>query len=272
MKNNLIMILLICFVHLTYASEIKVMTYNIRYNNPGDGENAWPLRKEKVKEILQKADCDIYCFQEALHGQVKDLAAILPGYDAYGKGRDNGKKAGEYSVIFVRKNRFKILEQDQFWLSPTPEKPGSKGWDAAITRICTWIKLRDNVTGKDCLLFNTHFDHRGKMARLESAKLVLKRADSLGGKIPFILAGDLNTKPETDVYRTLQSTMEDCAQNKKALPFTCCGFSVVSTECSRIDYILVRGVKGTADYEVINTNDGKNYPSDHLPVCVKIVL
>lgn len=254
------------------ATEIKIMTYNIRYNNAGDGENAWPLRKDKVKDILVKADCDVYCFQEALHGQVKDLMEMLPGYTAYGKGRDNGKKAGEYSVIFVRKNRFNVYKQGQFWLSPTPEKPGSKGWDAAITRICTWIKLQDTQTGKDFLLFNTHFDHRGKIARYESAKLILQRADSLGKDLPFILAGDLNVRPETDVYRTLRSKLEDCAQSKKALPYTYCGFSVVSTECSRIDYIMVKGVTGTADYEVINTNDGRNYPSDHLPVSVKIVL
>ena len=125
---------------------VQVMTFNIRYNNPDDGENAWPYRKDRVAEIM--AEADLIGVQEALNDQLVDLETRLPGFDWFGVGRADGKAEGEFSAIFYRKSRFELLDHDTFWLSETPSVVGSVGWDAALERIATWGKLRDRATGR----------------------------------------------------------------------------------------------------------------------------
>ena len=124
---------------VSQAIDLKVMTWNIRYNNTDDGENAWPLRKSHVTELILFHAPDVIGMQEALLGQVNDIASHLPGYDWVGVGRDDGKNAGEYAPIFYDSRRFQLKEQGWFWLSETPEVP-SRGWDAALPRICTYIR------------------------------------------------------------------------------------------------------------------------------------
>jgi len=148
---------------------LHVMTWNIRYDNPGDGENAWPHRKDWVAEIIRREKADIIGLQEVLKGQLDDLTQRLPEMVAYGVGRDDGKMKGEYAPILYRRDRFELLDKSTFWLSKTPDVSGSKDWDAALTRIASWVKLKDKQTGKVFYFINTHFDHRGAEARLQSA-------------------------------------------------------------------------------------------------------
>ncbi len=155
------------------------MTYNIRNSNALDGENKWTLRKEKLIALIKKANPDILGTQEVLPKQRKDLKKALPEYHVDGAGRNNGKQAGEHSCIFFKQEKYERIASGNFWLSETPDVPGSKSWDAAITRICSWVKLKDKKTGKMLFAFNTHFDHKGKTARLESARLVMKMIDSI---------------------------------------------------------------------------------------------
>ena len=152
----------------------KVMTFNIRLNTPVDGPNQWPHRKTFAASMIRFHHADITGLQEAMKDQVDDLTALLPEYDWFGIGRDDGKEAGEFMAIFYRKDRFEVLEQSTFWLSETPETV-SKGWDAMCFRVVTWGKFKDKVTGKIFFLFNTHFDHVCEIARRESAKLLLQR-------------------------------------------------------------------------------------------------
>src|SRR5690606_27741142 len=114
-------------------------------------------------------EADIFNVQEALPEQMDDLTAAFPGFDHVGVGRDDGIRSGEHMGIFYKKARFTKIQDGMFWLSPTPEKPGM-GWDAACNRTCTWIKLKDNITGKKFFILNTHLDHRGNTAREEGAK------------------------------------------------------------------------------------------------------
>ncbi len=150
-------------------SLVRVVSYNIRYNNPGDGEHAWPLRADRVANLLRFYNPDLFGLQEALQGQIDDLVARLPQYAWFGVGRDDGRSAGEGTPIFYRRDRFTLLDQGTFWLSETPEVPGSKSWDAAITRIATWGRFVDRTTGTRFLYLNTHFDHIGQTARERSA-------------------------------------------------------------------------------------------------------
>ena len=149
-------------------SKFSVMTFNIRLNTPVDSNNAWEYRKDKVSSQVKFYDVDILGIQEGLIGQVNDLKQSLNSYEFAGVGRDDGKVQGEFSGLFINRKKFKVLDSGTFWLSLQPEVPGSKSWDAAITRVCTWALLQDNDKKHKCYVFNTHLDHMGKIARLES--------------------------------------------------------------------------------------------------------
>ncbi|HLP52107.1 MAG TPA: endonuclease/exonuclease/phosphatase family protein, partial [Chitinophagales bacterium] len=191
----------------------------------------------------------------------------------FGAGRNNGKHAGEHSAIFYKSDKYEQVEGGNFWLSQTPGVPGSKSWDAAITRICTWVKLKDKETGKELLVFNTHFDHRGKVARRNSAALLRMFVDSLAGNLPVIVTGDFNFGPDDAAYTIMSRVGEDKVQlsdsyTQGALPYTDCGFEVSNTNCHRIDYIWYSPHFSKSNYLVHTDNNGTYYPSDHLPVSV----
>jgi endonuclease/exonuclease/phosphatase family metal-dependent hydrolase len=183
---------------------INAMSFNIRYDNPKDNENAWPNRKEMVAATIRFHQTDIAGLQEALDHQVKDLEALLPEYGWFGVGRDDGRNKGEYAPVFFRKGRFTVVHWDTFWLSDTPDKP-AKAWDAALPRIVTWGKIQDIWTGKIFFFFNTHFDHVGETAREKSAKLLQKKIAEISEDFPVILTGDFNCTEKENPYKTLTS-------------------------------------------------------------------
>jgi endonuclease/exonuclease/phosphatase family metal-dependent hydrolase len=275
MKNHFFKLFFV-FLSITSAGQsLNVMSYNIRYDNPGDGINRWNSRNDKMYALLTKYDPDLLGVQEALNHQLKDIQANLPQYDFVGVGRDDGKEKGEYSAIFFKKDRFEVLEQNTFWLSETPEKPGSKNWDAAITRVATWARLRDKKNSREFLIINTHFDHVGKEARKKSAELLKVKADVLAKDLPVIITGDFNCTRDESPYRVMmdKSNLEltDPAP-KNDPPGTFCNFGVNSQPCRAIDYVFYTKHWALESYNVYDDNDGKNYPSDHLPVQTKVSL
>lgn len=254
---------------------MRVMSFNIRYDNKADGENAWPHRRDWVAEVIREEKVDIVGLQEALGRQVKDLEERLPDYAWFGAGRDDGKAQGEMVPVFYKKDRFEVLDSGHFWLSTTPEVPGSKGWDAAITRMVTWLKLKDKSTGKSLLFANTHFDHVGVEARKESAKLALEKLPKLAGGLPVVLTGDFNSLPSSAAYATLTGKQSvatwllvDSRKASKTEPTgpdsTWNGFERIRPE-QQIDFIFTRGLN-TESHAILETiRDGK-FASDHLPV------
>jgi endonuclease/exonuclease/phosphatase family metal-dependent hydrolase len=258
------------------------MTFNIRYNNPNDGENAWPKRKEPVANLVRFHQVDLLGVQEALKEQMDDLAQLLTEFNWIGLGRDDGREKGEYSAILFRKDRFALLQQQTFWLSATPEQPGSIGWDAAITRVCTWGKFKDRQTGKIFFLFNTHFDHIGQRARVESARLILQNVQALVKTAPAIITGDFNANETSLVYETMTAgatqpihRLRD-ARVISQLPhygplWTFHGFGAAA-ERPLIDYIFGNArVTVLRHTTIAEANDGR-YASDHLPVMAEVVL
>ena len=269
---TLLLILFLCFS--LHAQEIKVMTYNIRYDNPGDGPNQWSKRKHKVIDLIKKYDPDIIGVQEALHHQLLDIENQLMGYEFFGAGRDDGKQKGEYSAIFIKKNRFDVINENTFWLSQTPDVPGSKHWDAAITRVVTWGRLQDRQSKKSFIMINTHFDHIGKESRKQSAAIIKDSAAVIGKDLPVIITGDFNFTRDQPPYEVMmdESPLRIIDTAPAKAPGTACGFEVGSRPCTAIDYIFHSPHFKSEDYEVIQDNDGKFYPSDHLPVIVSLSL
>ncbi|HEU5290359.1 MAG TPA: endonuclease/exonuclease/phosphatase family protein [Cyclobacteriaceae bacterium] len=272
--RNLILLALFFSLTDSQAQSIKIMTYNIRYDNPGDGVNAWPKRIEKVTGLIRKHNPDVIGVQEALHHQLEDLVKVLPDYSYVGVGRDDGKKKGEYSAILFRNSRFGLLSDSTLWLSETPQVPGSKSWDAAITRLVTIAKFFDKELKTDFIVLNTHFDHIGKEARLNSGAQIAGIVASSRTKveIPILVTGDFNCERSEEAYRNV--TIKDLTDTKPANDSTgtYCGFEVGKMECKPIDYIFYTKEWLLKNYLVITDNDGTHYPSDHLPVMTEFEL
>lgn len=269
LKQLLFAFLFIAFTAASKAQEIKVITYNIRYNNPADGENSWPNRKASVDSIFKQYDADVYCLQEVLHSQLLDLQSMLNGYSWVGVGRDDGKEAGEHSPIFYKANKYSLINSGTFWLSPTPTIAGSKGWDAALPRICTWVQLKNISNGKVFCVFNTHFDHQGKKARQESVSLILSTTRAVADSLPILFAGDLNSEPNSRAYKMILCNRKygfTDSYRKQAGNCTFTGFKVNSSTCKRLDFIFYNNHFNLTQYHIIKNQRGIYYPSDHLPV------
>jgi endonuclease/exonuclease/phosphatase family metal-dependent hydrolase len=266
----------------TAASSIRVMTFNIRYDEPRDGVNAWPNRKALVASMIRFHHADLIGVQEALKHQMDELSALLQEYSWVGVGRADGKTGGEYSAIFYRKSRFKSLGSATFWLSETPNTP-STGWDAALPRIVTWIKLRDLTTGKTFFHFNTHFDHRGEKARTESARLLLNRINQLDRNLPVVVTGDFNFTADADGYSVLVG--KESASSKSALldgryvseqghygPTSSFNDFKALVPEKKIDYVFVKGNIRVLQHGVLSETWYGRFPSDHCPVLAEIVI
>lgn len=278
MKKINIFILFSFIMQITLAqksSTINIATYNIRYDNPGDSLNAWPNRKENVKALIRFHEFDIFGTEEGLINQIKDIAE-LKEFAYTGKGRDDGKEAGEHSAIFYRKDRFQLLESGDFWLSETPDKPG-KGWDArCCNRICSWGKFKDLLSKKEFYFFCVHFDHEGIIARQESGKLMVKKITEIAKQTTAICVGDFNSTPETEQIQALQTILGDAYKVTETEPYGPVGtfnaFKFNAPMKYRIDYIFVsKGVK-VLKYGVLTDAKDQRYPSDHQPVMIKAIL
>ena len=256
------------------------MSFNIRYDEPRDGVNAWPNRKQKVADVIRFHKADIVGVQEALLSQLRDLEMLLPDFAWCGVGRDDGKEAGEYSAILYRKSRSRLLKTETFWLSPEPDKPGSKGWDAAYPRIVTWARFRDQVSGRTFYHFNTHFDHRGERARVESASLILRRVGEIAGGQPFLLTGDFNVRDDTEAYKTLKagtSSIHITDARHATLNGHFGGDSTFNDfkelqPGNKIDYIFIRDGIRVLEHGVLSDRWNGLWASDHLPVIAEIII
>lgn len=268
MKTIKLLLLLLC---TSAAFGQSFMTYNLRYDNPNDGINKWVLRKDQVRELIVNYSPDIFGTQEGLHHQLEYLDDHLEKYSYLGVGRDDGKREGEYCAIFYNHDKYKVLEESTFWLSTTPEEI-SVGWDAVLERICTYALFEDKKSGKQFLVFNAHFDHVGKKAQYESAKLIVEKIKKRNQKnIPVILMGDLNLKPESEAIQFLAKNLLDSHLQTDNIQNigTFNAFKHGDPVKDRIDYIFVDRSTKVKSYQIIDDQFKGRFPSDHLPVMIE---
>jgi endonuclease/exonuclease/phosphatase family metal-dependent hydrolase len=257
------------------SSRIKVMSWNIRLDTENDGPSQWKYRKDALCNVVTLQSPDVLGVQEALHNQMKDMRKQLKGYRSLGVARDDGKKAGEYSAIFYNRKRVKAIRSGTYWLSETPDIPGSRGWDAACNRVVTWAEFREKSSGKHFVMFNTHFDHMGDTARVESAILIISKAGSIAGKLPVILTGDLNVTDKHRAYRiltypenevVLSDTRVRAEAEIKGPDFTFVGFDPEFVPTQLIDYIFATWDFNVISNHILDFRQNLPYFSDHLPV------
>ena len=266
--------------------ELSVLTFNIRYNTPADGEDAWPRRKAMAAGVIRGHAADTVGLQEALKGQIDDLLAALPGYAIVGVGRDDGKEKGEYSAILYRTDRLRVLESGTFWLSETPEVPGSKSWATACTRVCTWARFEDRAAGRSFYHFNTHLDHQSQEARLNGAKLIAGRIAGRPHPDAVIVTGDLNAGEENPAVRTFTAPRAEApgafidtfraAHPAERHVGTFHAFDgtpgAKGSTREKIDYVLVSPGWSTRSAAIDTTSQNGRYPSDHFPVAAVVAL
>lgn len=277
MKRLIYLLAAVAFTACGSATSLSVMTFNMRYDNPEDGENNWRFRRERVAEVIKAQDVDVLGTQELLSNQFNDLSGLLTGYQGVGVGRLDGAESGEYCAVFFKKERFTLLDSGTFWLSETPEVVGSLGWDGACERIATWVVLRDR-DGRELFFIDTHLDHVGQVARDEGVSLLMKRIETLSGGRPVILTGDFNSEPESSVVAHVQK--DGVLRDAKAIAAQRSGTDWSFSDFGRIpeaerpllDYIFVSGDIEAVRYEVLpDTFDG-GYVSDHAPVMAVVKI
>ncbi|HUH54814.1 MAG TPA: endonuclease/exonuclease/phosphatase family protein [Rhodanobacter sp.] len=245
---------------------LKVMTFNVRV--PVDsGMNAWANRRELMVKVILAEHPDVLGTQELTEEQGEYLAAHLPGYAWFGQGRDGGSK-GEHMGVFYRTDRLQVERSGDFWLSDTPDVPGSKTWGQPYPRMVTWARFRFRDGGGSFAYFNTHFPYRLEdvHARMLSADMILTRIAGLPADERVILAGDFNCGPETPVHQELTRTLQDAwlTSPRRAGPDKTF-HNFTGTPDRRIDWILSRGFK-VLDVQTVDAHEGPRYPSDHFPV------
>ena len=276
--KKLIIFVSLLFLAMAYGKAedkevLKIATFNLRMDTPSDGENAWFHRKDMVNDLIRFYGFDLFGTQEGFTHQLNDILR-LSDYRFIGVGRDDGKDAGEHCAIFYRSDRFKVLDQGDFWLSEHPEKPG-RGWDGTCcNRICTWGKFEDLKNHKQFYFFNVHYEYEGDVARRESSNLMISRIKSIAGNQPVFLTGDFNAFPTEEPIRILNDSgfLNDSYKITKEAPFgpvcTYHGYdSTIKTE-ERPDYIWVTDSIQIDKYGVLTNTLYGHTPSDHFPVMV----
>jgi len=251
--------------------EVAAMTYNVRYGSARDGPDSWPLRRELALDVLRRRAPDVVGMQEVLAFQRAEFLAACPGYAAVGVGRE-ADGSGEACPIFYRSGRFALVASGTFWLSATPDLPGSRGWDASLPRVCTWALFEERGGGR-FQVFNVHFDHLGATARLESARLVAARIAVRRPAHPALLLGDLNAGEDSEPVRALHGLVDTfrALHPDSTEVGTFHGFRG-GTDGAKIDFVLATPAVGVLGAEIVRDEDGGRFPSDHYPVAARVLI
>jgi endonuclease/exonuclease/phosphatase family metal-dependent hydrolase len=260
---------------------LTVMSFNIRYGDARDGENAWPHRRDLLFDVIREADADLVGLQEALHSQIREITKAVPIYGVIGVGRDDGRRAGEYTAILFRKDRFHVADAGTFWFSDTPDVPGSTSWGNRITRICTWARFIDR-NGRGFWHFNLHLDHQSQPSRERSAEMLRERiaTRSFPGE-PVVVTGDFNVGEKNPALHSLVGAADGPGlfvdtfrvRHPDATDVgTYTGFKYGSVSGDKIDYVLVQPGTDVLGAEIVRTSRDERYPSAHFPVTARVRL
>ncbi|MBA3700200.1 MAG: endonuclease/exonuclease/phosphatase family protein [Planctomycetes bacterium] len=266
----------------TPVSALTVMSFNVRYGTAKDGDNHWDQRKDLCASRVTHFNPDVLGLQESLAFQNEFILAQCPGYTAVGVARDDGKQAGEFSTLLLRTARFTIVESGTFWLSETPEVPGSKSWDSSLPRIATWAKVQDKLAGdRPVLVINTHFDHKGNVARKEAAKVIRRFITAQAAGAAVIVTGDFNSAPGSEQYHTLTDRGADgielhdaYADVYRAKPEANEGTAHAFKDAPvtpRIDWILHSPAFRATSASIDRHREGPLFPSDHYAVVATLM-
>lgn len=256
------------------TSPLEVMSYNIRTGNARDGLDAWDVRKERTVQLIRKYNPDLIGVQEAHNFQIADLQKAMPGYAVVGSGRGDGRAGNEFSAIMFDTARLQLLRSETFWLSDTPDTPGTSHWGNRIMRICTWAHFHDLKTGKFFYHFNTHFDHISQPSRVKSAELILKRSRNILPEDPVIITGDFNAGEDNPAIKAMLAGGYRDSFRVLHPDETNVGTTNAFRETrqpNKIDYIFIDNAWEVNAAKIPDDKINGRWPSDHLPVTATLI-
>lgn len=275
MKRLALLLLAACIAVPGLAANsrpVKLISYNLRYGEADDGSNSWMLRRQATPQMIRQEAPDVFGLQEALNNQLEYIDTECPQYARVGVGRDDGDKKGETMAIYYLRDRFDLLDSGTLWLSETPDTV-SRGWDGDCNRTMTWVKLRDKTSKKEFYYFNTHLDHRGRIAREESVLLIVKQIKQIAGrKTPVVLGGDFNSPVESPIFKPLAKFMSSARRKARKTDNkgTFNGFGS-APDTIVIDHLYFRRLK-CQEFSTLDGNYGAPYISDHYPIAMTFKL
>ncbi len=262
------------------AVRLRVMTFNLRYAS-NSKPNAWPDRRAVVKNAILTNAPDIVGTQEGLYRQLRDIAEDLPTYTWIGEGREGGSR-GEFMAVFYKRDRLDPIAYGHFWLSDTPNVVGSRSWGNGIPRMVTWVQFREISSGRDFILWNTHFDHQSQPAREKSAELLISEIRRRNPTFPMVVTGDFNQGQDNIVHQTMVGKVEgelqltdawDAAEKREGTQIgTWNGWKGPNDDTRRIDWILISPEFKSHSAQVVLYKEGEQWPSDHFPVMAELSL
>lgn len=246
---------------------LRVMSFNVRTPADTEAGKRWEDRRDSMVALIQQTHPQVIGTQELTPPQASYLASHLQGFRWFGQGRRGGE-GDEHMGVFYDASALVLVESGDFWLSDTPEVPGSISWGHPYPRMVTWGLFERRADGRRFYLFNTHLPYRAEdePARVRGAKLLLSRLASLPHDIPVVLTGDFNTEPGGDTWRTLTATLHDArgeATQVKGPRLTFHDFTGKGQQ--QLDWILLRGFTAT-DFATLDARPNGVLPSDHFPV------
>jgi endonuclease/exonuclease/phosphatase family metal-dependent hydrolase len=259
------------------AQPLRVMTFNIRYGTAPDSNNAWQLRRPLTFQVIRDFQPSVLGVQEALRFQLDEIEAALGNYAEAGVGRDDGAQRGEYSAILFDRRRLELLDHATFWLSDTPQTPGSMTWGNHYPRIVTWARFRDRSSGDTFYVFNTHWDHESQPSRERSAALLTERIKQRAHpNDPVLVTGDFNSGEDNPAFQALLRSGLGLYDSFRAVQPSATGtgtFHAFKGDRSgpKIDAILASQQWRTLNAGIILLSDNGRYPSDHFPVTATLV-
>jgi endonuclease/exonuclease/phosphatase family metal-dependent hydrolase len=255
------------------SGTLDVMTFNVRYPAPGDGPNAWEARRDILVSVIRDRQPDVVGTQELFQVQGDYIVSKLPEYAWFGLSR-RGNHEDEHMGVFYRKSRLELLDSGNYWLSETPDRPGSMSWGVSLPRMVTWAEFRDRASGRRFRFLNTHFPHRreDEEARKQCARVIVEKLKALPAATTVVLTGDFNTDIASEAHEVLAGTLRDAwkeMQDPTGPMPTFHGFKGTPRGSARIDWILYRGPLAPVRAETITANENGRYPSDHFPVSIR---
>ena len=268
---------LMAIVGCSKQAEVRVATFNIRYDSAADAKSgdSWDERKASVAEVIISHDFDIVGTQEGDNRQITDLLSLMPDYDC--TGHSYGGSSGDLhtATIFYKSSKLELLDAGTFWYSPTPEVE-SKGWDATDLRLCHWGKFRDKVSGKEFVFFDSHLYWRLHEARANSGRVHIQMVQKVAGELPVVSVGVFNSVEDTPQVKDIKTLLLDSRQVSASAPqgsfdTDLGGGNFVGPAKGRIDYIFVSPAVKVKDYVVLeDKRENGHYPSDHLPIVCNV--
>lgn len=269
----LLALILLCFGTLSAHSfqkepsaDMKIISFNIRYGTPGDGEHIWKKRRNMVYTVFKKYEAGIVAVQEALPMQIREILKNNKEFDVVYRTRMSDTERGEATAIFYKKSAWRVIEHQTYWLSDTPEVPQSRSYGNSLPRIYTVALMRHKQSGKRIRVVNTHYDHRSQESRIKSNEQIFAKLDSYNDEVPTIFLGDFNVQPDNEVYTNILTRFEDSYKDD---PLEGCTFHNFAggRHCKRIDFVFFEADKfELVDSEIIRYGTGRRFPSDHYPI------